>query len=128
MIIDYTDIAKRHLTAKLHTLQIAMQRKLAFFDSFIRAFEMRHAGNEYFKPYIQPLLDERSYNEAAQCIAFLDLQAHYDTYDVCLPLILQDKVNLVEKYVFQNRAEQKRLLLMLDWLIDDKTNIDDVIR
>ena len=44
--------------------------------------------------------------QAAQCITKLGLQKHYKTRDILLPLILQDKVNLIEAYVFQNHDEQ----------------------
>ena len=108
--------------------QIAVWAKFAYMDFFIRAFELRHSGNEYFKAYIQLFFDDKMYNEAAQCIAKLGLQEHYDIQDVCLPLILQDKANLVEKYVFQNKKQQERLLLLLDWLVGDSTDLDDVIR
>ena len=97
-------------------------------DMFVRAFEMFHDGNEYFKDYIQPYLDKKMYKEASQCIAKLGLQQYYDMRDICVPLILQDKINLVENYVKNNREAQANLMMLLDWLVDDETDIQDVIQ
>ncbi len=47
---------------------------------------------------------------------------------IVLPLLLQDKLNLVENYVYQNRTQQMALVKLLDHLCDQDTNITDIIR
>ena len=47
---------------------------------------------------------------------------------IALPLVLQDKVNVLETFAAGNPRQQSMIVQMLDGLCDKATVIDDVIR
>ena len=49
-------------------------------------------------------------------------------HQVVLPLILQDKINLVESYVYQHADQQMALVMLLDSLLDKDVDIGTIIR
>ncbi|XP_064616174.1 exonuclease mut-7 homolog isoform X2 [Liolophura sinensis] len=106
-----------HLATKYHT---------NFLELFVKAFDLRHAGNEYCLPRIQELIDNQKYKEAAVCASRLGLQHHFTLRQIVLPLLLQDKVNLIESYVYGQPSEQMALLKLLDHLCDKSTDLTEV--
>ncbi len=62
----------------------------------------------------------------------MELQDYFDIRDTCLPLILQDKINLIQNYVRGNQDQQVALLKLLDKLYvdisSDDSTVDKLIR
>ena len=47
---------------------------------------------------------------------------------VAMPLLFQGHIELLEEYLARSREQQAAFVQLIDYLIDDKSNIDAVIR
>jgi len=45
-----------------------------------------------------------------------------------MPLLFQGHIELLEEYLARSREQQAAFVQLIDYLIDDKSNIDAVIR
>lgn len=64
------------------------------------------------------MINEKKYKEAAQYATMLGLQMCYtDPEILLLPLILQNKLTVVEDFLFENPNIQKILVTYLDNLV-----------
>ena len=68
---------------------------------------------------LQKFISRRSINQYHQFIFFYKFQ-------VLLPMLFQDKINIVETYVYQNWKWQLKLVKYLDHLCDPKTDINQI--
>ncbi|XP_071097529.1 exonuclease mut-7 homolog [Haliotis cracherodii] len=112
---------------RFHAFLMATERHMTLFDMAVKAFKLRHIGNDYFLPEIKKFLEKGKHKEACHCAGKLGLQGHFSMEEIILPLLLQDKVNLVESYVIGNPEQQKAVVQLLDHLCDRETDINRVI-
>ncbi|KAL5012574.1 hypothetical protein ScPMuIL_011125 [Solemya velum] len=108
-----------HMTTRFH---------MTMFDMAVKNFELDHEGNEYFLPAIIDFLQKKNYKEAAVCAGKLGLQDHFTLEEIVVPLLLQDKINLIEVYLCGNPELQKKTVQMLDHFCDRGTDMEKVIR
>lgn len=81
---------------------------------------------ELFLQMIQSMIDRKRYKEAAQYITMLKLQSCYaDPEVLLLPLILQNKLAIVEDFLFEYPNIQKILISFLDNLVALGKNMDN---
>ncbi|XP_067661901.1 exonuclease mut-7 homolog isoform X1 [Haliotis asinina] len=112
---------------RFHAFLMATERHMTLFDMAVKAFKLRHIGNDYFLPEIKKFLEKGKHKEACHCAGKLGLQGHFSMQEIILPLLLQDKVNLVESYVIGNPEQQKAVVQLLDHLCDRETDINRII-
>ncbi|KAI0227147.1 3'-5' exonuclease domain-containing protein [Lamellibrachia satsuma] len=113
---------------KMAMFQSAIANNMVAFDLIVKAFCLSYEGSDNFVMLVRQFVQQKKYKEAALCITRLNLQEHFDIKEVVLPLLLQDKVNLVESYVYRHPDQQMALLKLIDYLIDRDTDIGSVIR
>ncbi|EZA46919.1 hypothetical protein DMN91_004839 [Ooceraea biroi] len=76
------------------------------------------ADKDMFLQIIQEIIEKKNYKEAAQYTAMLQLQSHFmDPELLLLPLILQNKLQVVDELLAGNPDIQKALVTYLDNLI-----------
>ncbi|CAC5357048.1 unnamed protein product [Mytilus coruscus] len=112
---------------KLRALQACTRYNTALFSMAVTAFQLNQHGNEYMLPQIKSFLEKKKYNEAAVVAGKLGLQDHFTIDEIALPLVLQDKVNVLETYATGNLKLQQMVVQMLDSLVDKDVVIDDII-
>ena len=86
-----------------------------FLTLVARVFQLAASpDNQMFVPIIEPLLEQKKFKEAAQCISATALQASFDCERVLFPLIAQNKLTTVEAYTRDCVEAQRALLRLLD--------------
>ncbi|XP_041580211.1 exonuclease mut-7 homolog isoform X8 [Vulpes lagopus] len=104
---------------KLKQLQARALRVLAesppvLVEPLVSIFQLQDADQSPLLTHVHQLHQEGKFKEAALLGMKLKLQPGLDVEKMSIPLLLQDKVNLVERYVAGFPDLQRRLLALLD--------------
>ncbi|XP_071842631.1 exonuclease mut-7 homolog [Apostichopus japonicus] len=99
---------------KLEVLQLATMAHNNVFTLMCKLYGLDKPGNESLASHINVMLARHQYKEASVCATTLNLQYLFKLEDIVLPLIFQDKVNLVELYIKPRKEIQKQLVIRLD--------------
>lgn len=97
-----------------------------FMKKIAKLFELHKDAGKWM-PQIQDLIELKKYREACVYATILKLQGRFDLDEFAIPLILQDKIQLVEEYVAKSPDLQKKLLVYLDRWNGDRMLIDSVL-
>ncbi|XP_060697193.1 exonuclease mut-7 homolog isoform X2 [Hemiscyllium ocellatum] len=97
-------------------------------DQLASLYEVDKADKSSQLGLINNLCIKGKYKEAALLGIKLDLQPELDMEQICIPLLLQDKVNLVEAYIADYPGLQCDLLQLLDSWCQLTVNIADIQR
>lgn len=84
-------------------------------------------SRDLFVDRIRELIWKKKYKEASYSIQVLHFQEAFDITETIVPLIFQDRTNLVEAYVMGYPELQQTLVKYLDNLCDRRTNISRVV-
>ncbi|XP_069121418.1 exonuclease mut-7 homolog isoform X1 [Argopecten irradians] len=112
---------------KLHVLHICTRYHMTMVGFAIKAFQLDHPENSFLVPVLRCFLEKHKFKEAAVCGGKLGLQDHFSVEEIVLPLILQDKVNLIETYLMGNPGQQLLVAQMLDRLCDRSVDMATII-
>ncbi|XP_032904893.1 exonuclease mut-7 homolog isoform X1 [Amblyraja radiata] len=85
-------------------------------DPLVSLFEVDKADTSSLLSLIEDLCIKNKYKEAVVLSIKLNLQSHLNIEEMCIPLLLQDDMSLVEVYVDDYPELQGRLLQALDSL------------
>nr|XP_020664814.1 exonuclease mut-7 homolog [Pogona vitticeps] len=91
-------------------------------------YQLHAADRHYLLGQISHLFHKNKYKEAAVLSIKLNLQPDLTLEEMCVPLLLQDKTDLVEAYVEGYPDLQEQLLRMLDSWFAPGVQIKNVIR
>ncbi|XP_036710633.1 exonuclease mut-7 homolog isoform X5 [Balaenoptera musculus] len=83
-------------------------------EPLVSIFQLQDADRSPLLAHVHRLHQEGKFNEAIVLGTKLRLQADLDVEKTCIPLLLQDKADLVERYVDGFPDLQRRLLALLD--------------
>ncbi|XP_006813243.1 exonuclease mut-7 homolog [Saccoglossus kowalevskii] len=121
--------ASKLLTAdvKLQALKAGNNVFSSVFDTIVKVYELDSPGNECLLPYINQLLHKHHYKEAANCVSKLNLQHCFTLNEIVLPLIYQDKGNMVERYLHGHKDLQIELVKLLDSYCDKDFDLNGII-
>uniref|UniRef100_UPI00398EB289 exonuclease mut-7 homolog n=1 Tax=Pristiophorus japonicus TaxID=55135 RepID=UPI00398EB289 len=97
-------------------------------EQLINLYAVDKADPSSLLALINDLCIKGKYKEAVLLSTKLNLQPQLDMEEMCIPLLLQDKVSLVEAYVADYPALQNRLLQMLDSWCHPAFNCRDIQR
>ncbi|CAH1272305.1 EXD3 [Branchiostoma lanceolatum] len=112
---------------KLQAVKIGMVGHANLFDPLCRVFHLVGPGNEFLTKHVEILLHKQQYKEAIHCATKLQLQKFFIFEEIAVPLILQDKVNMVESYIQGHRDLQIAMVQMIDsWCAQD-FRMDDYV-
>ncbi|XP_071482503.1 exonuclease mut-7 homolog [Diadema antillarum] len=118
------------LTPELRSLafHLAASSHSNVFDFLSRIYNLQGPDNSFLVSRVNIMLARQQFKEAATCVIKVHLQDHFSLEDICLPLIFQDKVNMVEKYIQHQPELQKALVRQLDAFCEQGYDIDSFIR
>ncbi|XP_033311571.1 exonuclease mut-7 homolog isoform X2 [Bombus bifarius] len=109
---------------KLATFQLIIKQKNMEFIKMVAVTYEFIEHKEEFLPIIKEVIKEKKYKEAAQYAVVLELQDYFANPEtLLLPLILQNKLIVVEDFLANYPHLQKVLVLYLDNLIGPENNM-----
>ncbi|XP_050175809.1 exonuclease mut-7 homolog isoform X3 [Myiozetetes cayanensis] len=124
--VPQSGIQLKKLQARV--LRILSQCPANLLDPLISIYQLHTADRNYLLEHVSHLYLKGNYKEAAILSIKLQLQPDQDVEKMCIPLLLQDKANVVEDYVGEYPELQRKLLQILDSWCDPGVNIRDVTR
>nr|XP_054100792.1 exonuclease mut-7 homolog isoform X20 [Callithrix jacchus] len=118
---------------RLEQLQARAVRVLTESPSSLAAplasiFQLQDADQSCLLEHVHRLYHEGRFREAVMLGTKLKLQPELDVEKMSIPLLLQDKVALVERYVAGFPDLQRRLLALMDSWCQPGFDIKDVVR
>ncbi|XP_020281688.1 exonuclease mut-7 homolog isoform X2 [Pseudomyrmex gracilis] len=114
-------LATFKLVRQKHMKQLLLIKKISTTYSFVD-------HKDIFLPEIKEMLRNKNYKEAAQYAAMLQLQEHFsDPKILLLPLILQNKQQVVDEFLVDCPDIQNTLITYLDSLIAPGRNIEHTL-
>ncbi|XP_027559141.1 exonuclease mut-7 homolog isoform X2 [Neopelma chrysocephalum] len=124
--VPQSGIQLKKLQARV--LRILSQCPANLLDPLISIYQLHTADRNYLLEHVSHLYLKGDYKEAAILSIKLKLQPDQDVEKMCIPLLLQDKANVVEDYVGEYPELQSKLLQILDSWCEPGVNIRDVTR
>lgn len=95
-------------------LAVSHQKNRKLLQKVVKLYNL-HVFKEHLTPIVNKLIKEQSFNTACQMAIELKLfDNFFKKEDFILPLIIQDKILLVEEYLKNNKSMQKDVVLLLD--------------
>ncbi|XP_047625027.1 exonuclease mut-7 homolog isoform X5 [Phacochoerus africanus] len=102
----------RQLQAR--AVKILVESPPALVEPLVSIFQLQDADRSPLLAHVHRLRQEGRVKEAVVLSTKLRLQPHLDVEEMSTPLLLQDKLGLVERYVDGFPGLQRRLLSLLD--------------
>ena len=112
----------------MRALDIFEHCHASLFDNLIEIFDLRRVDRKKLLDLIRTLLDSHYHNEAVTYALKLGLQRDLDLKEMVLPLIVMDKINMIELYLEQNQQVQKQFLMLLDEMCRPHFDLDLIRR
>ncbi|XP_072755515.1 exonuclease mut-7 homolog [Anoplolepis gracilipes] len=114
-------LATFKLIKQKHMKQMLLIKKVSTIYDFVEHKDM-------FLPAIKEMIRDKEYKEAAQYAAMLQLQSHFWNPEILLlPLILQNKLQVVDEFLANCQDVQKALTTYLDNLIAPGKNVQMIL-
>ncbi|XP_060752171.1 exonuclease mut-7 homolog [Tachysurus vachellii] len=97
-------------------------------DLLLEIYELKNLEKNLLLEHVALLQNSGCFREAAKLGMKLGLQEELDMEQMCVPLILMDKLPLAEAYVQDHADLQERLILLLDSWCSPDFNLENVHR
>lgn len=95
---------------------VRQQTYVGLMELVVKTFDMVK-DCDMFLGIIQRMVEDKQYKEACQCVSLLGLHKHFGIEEFLLPLVLQDKINVVEEFLDESVDHQRKLIAFLDEVI-----------
>ncbi|XP_057577092.1 exonuclease mut-7 homolog isoform X1 [Hippopotamus amphibius kiboko] len=95
-------------------VQLLARSPPSLVEPLVSIFQLQDADRGPLLAHVRWLHQEGKFKEAIVLGTKLQLQADLDVEQMCVPLLLQDKADLVERYVHGFPDLQRRLLALMD--------------
>ncbi|KAL7847877.1 hypothetical protein AOLI_G00225950 [Acnodon oligacanthus] len=113
---------------QLSALSLIVASQPGYMDPLLDIYELGTLETSHLLEHVTYLQNIGGYREAALFSMKVELQKELDMEQICVPLILLDKLPLAESYVRDHPELQKRLVRLLDsWCIPD-FNLEELRR
>ncbi|XP_063964104.1 exonuclease mut-7 homolog [Lytechinus pictus] len=119
-MLNIKKMAKEELTRiltpelRMHAFHLAASSHSNVFDILSRLYNLQGPDNSFLVSRVRVMLARQQFKEAATCVTKVNLHDCFSLEDICLPLIFQDKANMVEKYIQGHPELQEALIRKLD--------------
>ncbi|XP_075415860.1 exonuclease mut-7 homolog isoform X2 [Tenrec ecaudatus] len=120
-------------SAQLRQLQVRVLgvltgSPLSLTEPLVSIFQLQNADRSLLLDHVDQLYDHGKFKEAALLSMKLQLQPELDLEKMAVPLLLQNKTSLVERYVGGFPELQRQLLVLLDSWCRPGFSIHEVVR
>ncbi|XP_073412176.1 exonuclease mut-7 homolog isoform X2 [Dendrobates tinctorius] len=120
---DHPEIQQSGLRLKkLQARAFSMVTEGNLLDALLSIYKLEEADRSFLLGHVTHLHQMGKYKEAAILSIKLNLQPDLDLEQMCAPLLLLDRINLLEAYVSGHPELQSQLLQMLDRWSDSSFN------
>ncbi|XP_068508828.1 exonuclease mut-7 homolog isoform X2 [Syngnathus scovelli] len=126
--VTLTSLPKQHATALQHrALLLLTDSQSSHVDGLINIYQLTTLDSATLRLHVRKLLARNCYKEAAVLGKKLNLQNELNLEEVCMPLILQDKLSLAESFVTGHVHLEKQLVFLLDSWCHPNFSVIDMI-
>ncbi|XP_045510918.1 exonuclease mut-7 homolog [Colias croceus] len=101
-----------------------LQRNQYFLNKVVKTFDIKTIKHKVL-PQVIDMIKNDNCKQATQFVSALELYDEIPIEDLLFPLILQDKINIIDEYLAESPSQVRPLLKFLDSLLDKKCNIKD---
>ncbi|CAF4759437.1 unnamed protein product [Pieris macdunnoughi] len=113
---------------KLPAFHIAkMQRNQQFLNMMVQTYNIKTIKDKIL-PLVKDIIKNDNCKQGSQIVSALELYDDIPIEDLLFPLILQDKINIVDEYLSDSPSQVRPLLTFLDSLLDKKINIREYVQ
>ncbi|KAM6984825.1 exonuclease mut-7 homolog [Aplochiton taeniatus] len=139
VLLEFVQWRKAHPQVTLEALPdhqiLALQRRalglltdaqLPFMDPLLDIYRLGSVEPSVLRLHVIRLQALNCYREAALMSMKLSLQEELDMEEMCVPLILQDKLSMAETYVKGHPHLEERLVKLLDSWCDPRFTVEDI--
>ncbi|CAK1549944.1 unnamed protein product [Leptosia nina] len=105
----------------------AMQRNQQFLIMVVKTFNIKTIKSEIL-PLVKDIMKNDDCKQASQIVSALELYDDIPIEDLIFPLILQDKINVIDEYLTDSPGQVRPLLEFLDSLLNKKCAIRDYVQ
>ncbi|XP_040012664.1 exonuclease mut-7 homolog isoform X2 [Xiphias gladius] len=111
-----------------HALSLLTDTHPSFVESLINIYHLSSLDPAILRLHIVKLQALNCYKEAAVLCIKLKLQQELNMEEMCVPLILQDKMPLAESFVTGHNHLEQRLITLLDSWCHPSFNVDEITK
>ncbi|CAF0779065.1 unnamed protein product [Brachionus calyciflorus] len=111
---------------KIDAFIVATKHNLLLLEWFTRAYQL-NKNNEALLPYVKFRIKNLDFKDKAILIGSLALHDHFKCEEIVLPLLFQDKLNIIDKYLINSPCQQKKFVQILDSMCDTNSTISSLI-
>ncbi|CAM9670377.1 unnamed protein product [Lampetra planeri] len=97
-------------------------------DPFIHMYQLETADRQHLISAVKGLQKKDRYQEAAHLAKKMHLQPYLNFRELCTPLLLQDKLSVVEGYVSNSPELQQELVRLLDSWCHPDFNLGNLLQ
>lgn len=107
-------------------LRLLTDTQASFVESLINIYHLGSLDPALLRLHIVKLQALKCYKEAAVLCVKLKLQKEVNMEEMCVPLILQDKMSLAESFVAGHKDLEQRLVTLLDSWCHPYFNVEQI--
>lgn len=115
-------------TLKLPAYHVAIQQRNQHFLNLIVKTYNIYTIKETILPMVKDMIKDDNCRQASQIVIAMELYDDIPVEDLIFPLILQDKVNMIDEYLTECPDQVKPLLSFLDGLLDKNFSIREYVQ
>ncbi|XP_072936683.1 exonuclease mut-7 homolog [Epargyreus clarus] len=113
---------------KLPAFHIAStQRNQHFLNLMVKTYHI-NAIKDSIVPLVRDMIRSDNCKEASQVVIAMELFEDIPVSELLFPLVMQDKLNMVDEYLIQCPSQVKQFVLYLDRLLDKNFNIREYVQ
>ncbi|KAK5900747.1 hypothetical protein CgunFtcFv8_025679 [Champsocephalus gunnari] len=116
------------LALQSRALNLLIDTQASFVDGLINIYQLNSLDPAILVLYIMNLMSLRCYKEAAVLSVKLKLQKDLNMEEMCVPLILQNKLPLAESFVTGHYHLEQQLVTLLDSWCHAYFSVDEISR
>ncbi|KAJ8401956.1 hypothetical protein AAFF_G00375370 [Aldrovandia affinis] len=113
---------------QLRALSLLSESQPSYTDPLLDIYQLHSLDQGILLDHVHKILALGCYKDAALLSMKLKLQSELDMEQICVPLIMQDKLSLAESYVQGHSHLEERLVRLLDSWCDPNFNLAQLHR
>ncbi|KAM6902121.1 exonuclease mut-7 homolog [Xenentodon cancila] len=114
------------LALQQRALGLVIDTQPAFVDALVSIYQLKSSDPSLLCCHIVRLQTLKCYKEAAVLSIKLELQKELNMEEICVPLILQDKLSLAESFVIGHNELEQQLVTLLDSWCHPNFNVEEI--
>ncbi|KAK4325028.1 hypothetical protein Pmani_004339 [Petrolisthes manimaculis] len=106
---------------------VIRQKNAGMLKLLVRTFHLSQNGEHFLLP-LRYQLQQGKYREVCTLAVLLNLQSHFTTSELLVPLFLEDQLSCADDFLSSSPTHQKELVIFIDNIIGKKITMTDFQR